>query len=134
MASKYNALRHASLNGHYEIIKVLLKNDKNKYYINEIFVLACINGNLKIVKYLLANGADIETNNNSGLQWASHKGHFKLVKYLVDNGADINDGLGRALRWAKESGHFKIVKYLIDNGGIEFDYNSDDEDDYSDDD
>jgi ankyrin repeat protein len=44
------------------------------------------------VKYLVKNGAKIESKDNNGftsLHFASTEGHLDIVKYLVDNGADI---------------------------------------------
>ena len=103
------ALRYASNNGHFEIVKYLVKNGadvKNSGALRG----ASEYGHFEMVKYLVENGANM----NNGLSGASRNGHFEIVKYLVENGADVkNSG---ALRGASEYGHFEIVKYLVANG------------------
>ena len=46
-------------------------------------------GDLEKVKYLCEAGADIRTNNDYAVEWASQNGHIQVVKYLCENGADI---------------------------------------------
>jgi hypothetical protein len=78
-------------------------------------------GQLEMVKYLIANGADINAQNVFGtpLVVASRNGHLEIVKYLIANGADINakNGVGYTpLMWASKSGNLETVKYLIGEG------------------
>jgi ankyrin repeat protein len=54
---------------------------------------ACLLGNIKAAKYLVAHDADTNIRNekgNSCLHAACQSGNFKLVKWLVEIGADIN--------------------------------------------
>ena len=50
-------------------------------------------GDLKKVKYLVENGADVNALDEWGktpLYMASYRGHLDIVKYLLENGADVN--------------------------------------------
>ncbi|KAJ6237966.1 ankyrin repeat [Anaeramoeba flamelloides] len=86
-------------------------------------------GQIKVVRKLLENGADINYQHpwwrqkNVPEGWgpptpliiASNNGHFQVVKYLVEKGAnpDLRNNLGEtALDLAKKKGHFLIVKIL----------------------
>ena len=42
------------------------------------------NGRLDQVILALKNGADIHTDNDYALRWASKNGHLEVVKYLVE--------------------------------------------------
>jgi len=75
---------------------------------------ACWNGRLEILKYLVSRGADIHAGNDSSVRQASIKGHLEVVKYLVSQGADIH--AGNTVEWASQKGHLEVVKYLVDMG------------------
>ena len=50
-------------------------------------------GYIGVVKLLLANGADVNAQNNNGdsaLTRATLNGHLEIVKLLLTNGADVN--------------------------------------------
>jgi len=118
---------------------------------NKGLLIASDKGYLEIVKFLIQNGADINTDDGGALRFSSYYGHFPIVKYLIKNGAnmriealteasvkgyleivkflventkDINYDL--ALRFASKSSHLDIVKFLVENGA-----NVNAEDDYS---
>ncbi len=46
------------------------------------------------------------------LVYAAREGNLKKVKKLVEQGADIHVKNGEALRWASVNGHTEIVEYL----------------------
>ena len=73
-------------------------------------------GSVKGVSMMLFKGADIHTDNDAALKWASGKGHLEVVKYLVEQNADIHAEDDLALRWAGGNGHLEVVKYLIEHG------------------
>ena len=64
-----------------------IKKDK------KALLLASENGHFGMVKYLLENGADINSkdkDSNTALVFSSENGNLEIVKYLVENGADVN--------------------------------------------
>merc|ERR1712018_1097776 len=100
--------------------------------------LACFNGHLAIVQYILKIFPNlINTRNEFGqspLSLASHNGSFEIVEYLIKNGADVHNSGGskRAKNNLKENfgnnnitagelplipsctgGFLRIVKYLL---------------------
>lgn len=53
---------------------------------------ACGQGNLALVKLLLSQGADVNSDEGAGfaaLHYAANKGHAEVVKVLIDVGADL---------------------------------------------
>ena len=108
-----------------------LKNNEDIENINyfELFIKACINNHLKLIKLLLKkNVFDIndvikEVNNswfnNTGLHISCSKGYIKIVDLLLNNGADtdiINDDKNTPLHIACSKGYIKIVDLLLNNG------------------
>ncbi len=98
----------------------LKKLDENKY---TVLHLASELGHLKIVRYLIEKGAEINSKNhqeNTPLHLASIKKHFPIVKCLVLNGADVNikNFRGRipALAAIITFSKFEIIEYLINKG------------------
>lgn len=84
------------------------------------------NGHLEVVKFLVANGASIEPDNNSysPLHDAAARGHVEVVKFLVDAGADINalyNGL-TPLMEAARTGQLEVVRWLIEVGEVDPDF------------
>jgi ankyrin repeat protein len=71
---------------------------------------ACRNGNLHKVKYLIDH--DVNVNKNSAMRLAAIYGHLKIVKYLVKQGADIHAVNDLALQVAARYGHREVVQYL----------------------
>lgn len=84
---------------------------------------AARNGHLVIVKYLVANGADVNRRDNSRdktpLLAASFKGHLDIVQYLLTQHAQINiqaiNGW-TALHDAAYIGNLPIVRTLVSAG------------------
>jgi len=84
--------------------------------------LTLYNDNLKMMKFLLDNGADINQSilmhSTTVLKIACDNTNFNAVKFLVENGADINkaDIYGQTpLFIASAEKSINIVKYLLDN-------------------
>lgn len=93
--------------------------------------MACRNGHLEIVDYLLTKcNADVEKVGSVSFDgepiedapplWcAAAAGHLSIVKMLVRHGANVNSTTrtnSTPLRAACFDGHFEIVKYLIRHG------------------
>jgi ankyrin repeat protein len=113
------------------IVRLLLQlgADPNSIVGSEHYtaLLAAIHeGNLGLVKVLLAAGADANPNLRSGvkhtpLQLAVKKGRLDIVNILLDSGADINmppfDRYGAtALQFAAIGGYIGIAQLLIQRG------------------
>ena len=106
-----------SKNDHLEVVKHLVQNGADvNSQNNKALIYTAGNGNLEIVKYLVQNGADVTAKNNKPLIAASENGHLEVLKYLVQNGADLTDRDNEALIYSSLNGHLEIVKYLVQNG------------------
>ena len=90
----------------------------NANEIPETLIFASQDGNINLVRMLLAKGADVNAQNQEGataLMFAIIKGDTKIVKLLLDRDADVNaqgeDGF-TALMFASENGHAEVVELL----------------------
>lgn len=85
-------------------------------------VIATANGDRRIVKYLLENGARVNVKaarNNTPLILAARKGYYRIAEMLIRKGANLQSRgrYGRtALMEAASNGHFGIVKLLVEWG------------------
>ena len=57
----------------------------------------CYRGNIKMVKYLLENGAEIGYFDQAPLAIATVNGHVEIVKLLLEKGADPNCNNSKAV-------------------------------------
>ncbi|CAF3266913.1 unnamed protein product, partial [Rotaria sp. Silwood2] len=86
--------------------------------------LACDNGQLEMVEYLIENGADLyhtDNDDSTSLMIASSCGHDNIVQYLLslDDSSNhllnaVNNEGSTALHEAANSGHLNIVKLLLE--------------------
>lgn len=85
-------------------------------------IAAATFGNADVVKFLLANGAEVNMRNEreeTALMVAAEHGQTEVVRVLLANGADVNakDNLGHtALMIAAASASVEIVKMLLAAG------------------
>jgi hypothetical protein len=96
-------------------VRIGLNHIFDQYEDFDPFVIAIMNGNLKLVKKLVELGADIHAQDELPVVQACIVGNLKIVQYLVELGADIHyvDKKGKkAIDYAEESGFPKIVAYL----------------------
>ncbi|MFP3032786.1 MAG: ankyrin repeat domain-containing protein, partial [Wolbachia sp.] len=73
------------------------------------------NGNLDKVKDLIAQGANLETKDNTPLHNACSNGHLKVVEYLIEKGASLkakNKDGKTPLDLAIQKGHKDIVQTI----------------------
>eukprot|EP00968_Pinguiococcus_pyrenoidosus_P010338 scaffold808_cov194-Pinguiococcus_pyrenoidosus.AAC.1 len=115
-------LHGAALNGHLEIVNVLLTQECNPEAENEDgetpLFLAAKNGHVEIVNVLLQQGCKPEVENDNGetpLLMAAGSGHLEVVNVLLAQGARAtgirHDG-ATALYVAAQNGHLEVVKML----------------------
>ena len=83
--------------GYISRVRYLLEvnHDKLLLEVNRLFIVACANGQMDMVIYLLELGADINTANNMALNVACYFGHMDMVKFLLGkiDLADITENL-----------------------------------------
>ena len=89
------------------------------------FVEACKNNDMITIKKLVCEGVNIHADNELGFRRACMNGHIKVVRYLTklyehifENGMkynmiDIHVDNNYSFRWACYNGHLKIILYLI---------------------
>jgi uncharacterized protein len=88
---------------------------------NNLIFEASLNGQLSLVKNLLAEGTDVNIADEDGrtaLMYASYNGHVELIKELIEKGASVNlqDSYGRtALMMASSGPYAAAVKMLLDH-------------------
>jgi hypothetical protein len=71
---------------------------------------------VKTIKFLIENGANIHAKDDDSLYWAAYYGYFDVVKYLVEHGANVHANDDYALRCAAENGYLDMIKYLVEHG------------------
>lgn len=125
----------ACRNGHFEVVEYLIEycaaNIEQTGLVNfegeniegaPPLWCASAAGHLKIVKYLVSKGANVNSttkSNSTALRAACFDGHVEIVKFLVENNANIeiaNRHGHTCLMIACYKGHFVIAKYLIMKG------------------
>ena len=79
----------------------------------DILDSAVVSGDLNVVKYLLAHGANMD---NSALVTAANENYPDIVAFLLDRGADVHYINDQALRDAAKHGYLNIVKMLVNHG------------------
>jgi ankyrin repeat protein len=121
-----NALHAASINGHQEIVQLLLNEGANIDASGERYgtalQAASYVGFQEIVQLLLNEGANIDASGGrygTALQAASLKGKKEIVKLLLNEGANIDasgERYGTALQAASYVGFQEIVQLLLNEG------------------
>lgn len=113
--------------GHTKIIQLLEERDANIEDVDENgnngFMLACENGHVETIRYLLQSGHSPNCRNKfnswTPLHFAASQGHVEIAKLLIQYKCDINarDDVGRtALHYASAKGHADVVELLILSG------------------
>ncbi|KAF0988668.1 hypothetical protein HZS_1980, partial [Henneguya salminicola] len=122
------SLIEASIFGHLNIVTYLVSIGADVNYISPFsfdtpLIVACENGNLEIVQYLIQNNATLENSRkdkHSLLMAASSGGHLEIVRFLINLDVDINkkdpENHHTALSLACLNGHINIVKILLQYG------------------
>lgn len=94
----------------------ILKNNK---YGESALALAALNGHQEIVRILVEAGARINASGWGALHYAVFNGQADIVRYLVEQGGDVNARAPNhhtALMLAARNGHGEIVRILLAAG------------------
>eukprot|EP01083_Nonionella_stella_P078803 215874_1 len=135
-ALRQTALFVAAFYGHYQIVKLLIEAEMEKFNIQQpseflvdkhndteeyfpLFV-ACQNGHAKVSELILAHNADVtqtDAKQRSALWISSLRGHVDVVELLLSQpnlGIDDQDVLGVTALWAAcQNNHIKVVELLL---------------------
>jgi ankyrin repeat protein len=126
--SGFTPLHVAAREPFVKVVKLLLDSGIDVNIVNTsngstpLHVAAEKNGNLEVIKLLLARGANtnqVDRARNTPLYIAAKYGHLKVVELLLDNGAKPNIANKNGytpLHIAAEHGHLKVVQWLLDRG------------------
>lgn len=80
---------------------------------NSLFILSVDDGKTEMIKFLLKNGADVNTRNGKALLIAVRNEDIKTVKLLLDKGADVNARNGAILAEAENQRNRGLKKLLL---------------------
>ena len=88
---------------------------------NRLIIWASENGHIDLVKKLLKDErVDPSGRQNEAITEASRNGHIEIVKLLLDDDrVDPSDFNSFSLIYACENGHIEIVKLLLDDGRVD---------------
>jgi ankyrin repeat protein len=120
---KDQAIREAAFNGQLFFVKMLLPKEASKDQLNDILFIAANGNQPKLIEYMLARGATINSSDKDGctpLSAAAQAGYSNAVTVLMDHGADANlaDQRGRTpLDYAIEFEHPEAADLLRSQGG-----------------
>ena len=96
----------------------------DEWFERERLHFAAQDGDLTLIKHLLAEGSDINAFDSLGmtaLQWAAKKEHLDVAAYLIEAGADVNardePQIGNtALGEIAGNCSFEMARLLVDAG------------------
>lgn len=115
LALRYNALKVARvlIDDPHIHLNQLTPNDENA------LMIACLQGDLDIVKLMVEKGAEINKPGWTPLAYAATRGHTEIVKYLLDHAAYIDAAAPNGstpLMMAAYFGYDQTVKLLLEEG------------------
>ena len=85
--------------------------------LNNLLTFTVFHNKLKLVKKILAAGADIHHYQDQALRWSVMRGQVKMVKFLCRQGADVNaDGGEPLLAATTQKQGLKLARILTDYG------------------
>lgn len=115
-----SCLLDASLNGHTEIVRLLL-GDPRLEPSNRCLALASKRGRNEVVIFLLEDSRiDPAFSENECIRNASQRGHVEVVRLLIrDSRVDPSAKSNAAIRNASDAGHTKTVKLLLDDPRVD---------------
>ncbi|XP_073999351.1 ankyrin repeat and SAM domain-containing protein 1A-like isoform X3 [Rhodnius prolixus] len=124
--SGYSALHHAALNGHQEIVEMLLSHEASPNIVDDKgcspLHLAAWTGNVNIVRLLLCHGPSVTNVNltnkdkETALHCSAQYGHTGVVSLLLEHGCDPtirNIRMESPLDLAAQYGRLETVETLV---------------------
>ncbi|XP_044594522.1 ankyrin repeat and sterile alpha motif domain-containing protein 1B isoform X3 [Cotesia glomerata] len=125
-ASGYSALHHAALNGHKDVVKLLLQHEASTNVVDakgsSPLHLAAWAGDAEIVRLILSQGPSVPNvnlttkDNETALHCAAQYGHTEVVAQLLQYGCDpsIRNSRGEsALDLAAQYGRLETVQLIV---------------------
>lgn len=112
-------LNVAAALGKLDDVKTMIDSAADPSQVSEAMYSAARNGHTEVVRYLLDEGAAIDTKGffgGTGLHWAAINGHRETVELLIARGADLKirdeqfDSTPEG--WAEEGDHAEIAELL----------------------
>ena len=89
--NRYTIFEKACREGVVDYVKKNIKFFPNTYMGSCVW-RASMGGHLDVVKILVENNADVNYLNDISLKYAVRYNHYDVVEYLLENGADVNKG------------------------------------------
>ncbi|PNF21557.1 hypothetical protein B7P43_G12735, partial [Cryptotermes secundus] len=125
-SSGYSALHHAALNGHKEVVQLLLAHEASTNILDvkgsSPLHLAAWTGNVDVVRLLLCHGPSVPNvnlttkDNETALHCAAQYGHTAVVSQLLEHSCDPtirNSREETALDLAAQYGRLETVELLV---------------------
>ncbi|GEM_PF-4565776 len=99
-------------------IKKIVTNGLSQSLLDKALWIACQEGKIDMVKYLVENGAEAKSQDCLPLFMAIACGHLDIVKYLIEKANPIEDChfFYTSMKNAFENNHIEVVEYLMDRG------------------
>lgn len=105
----------ASTDNQVDVLGVLIELGTDANSKNKAIQVAAHNGNVEIIKMLIAASADVTANKNKALQVSSSMGNAQVVKLLIEAGAGVSSEKSWPLYISSKKGHIDIVKLLLEH-------------------
>ncbi|KAJ6093116.1 hypothetical protein N7486_008405 [Penicillium sp. IBT 16267x] len=113
------ALSVAAQNGHKEIVELLLENNADINARSRVGDFPSFSGSAIFSHSAIVNSRSLRQNGRTALYAACAQGQEKMVRLLLDNGADVtlcNNGNNYPIHAACKGHHTGIVKLLLERG------------------
>jgi len=109
------ALQSATIQRDIKKMKILIEEGANVNMKEGWLLLAAATfGHAKVVELLLDNSADIHADDDAALRYSAANGHTETVALLLERGANIHADNDGAFRFAARNGYMDTVAYLYD--------------------